>query len=89
MNMPISFSSRSDLLALTRILCNGVVDGKPVVVKKHSGGQLAKLCGKIRKESREITLHSAEEKEQDEQWQEKYKYDRDYHLKYFFLILNT
>ncbi|KAL3989699.1 50S ribosome-binding GTPase family protein [Acanthocheilonema viteae] len=64
---------RSDLLALTRILCNGVVGGKSVIVKRHSGGQLARLCGKMRKESREIPLHSAEEKEQDEQWQEKYK----------------
>uniref|UniRef100_A0A2K6VXM5 G domain-containing protein n=2 Tax=Onchocerca TaxID=6281 RepID=A0A2K6VXM5_ONCVO len=64
---------RSDLLALTRVLCNGVVDGKPITVKRHSGGQLAKLCGKIRKTSREMSLHTVEEKEQDEQWQEKYK----------------
>ncbi|VIO88425.1 Hypothetical GTP-binding protein E02H1.2 in chromosome II, putative [Brugia malayi] len=64
---------RSDLLALTRVLCNGLVDGKPVVVKKHSGGQLAKLCGKICKTSHEMSLHPAEEKEQNEQWQEKYK----------------
>ncbi|EFO24755.1 hypothetical protein LOAG_03726 [Loa loa] len=64
---------RSDLLSLTRVLCNGVVDGKPIIVKKHSGGQLAKLCGKIHKASHEMSLHSPEEKEQNEQWQEKYK----------------
>uniref|UniRef100_A0A0R3RS81 KH type-2 domain-containing protein n=1 Tax=Elaeophora elaphi TaxID=1147741 RepID=A0A0R3RS81_9BILA len=63
----------SDLLALTRVLCNGVVAGKPVTVKRRSGGQLAKLCGKVRKASHEISLHTTEEKEQDEQWQEKYK----------------
>ncbi|MCP9256986.1 hypothetical protein DINM_000214 [Dirofilaria immitis] len=64
---------RSDLLALTRVLCNGVVNGRPIIVKRHSGGQLARLCGKANKTSHEMPLHAAEEKEQDENWQEKYK----------------
>lgn len=64
---------RADLLALTRVLCNGVVDGKPIVVKRHSGGQLAKLCGKIRKSHGSLPLHDVEEKLQSEEWQEKYK----------------
>lgn len=67
------FYSRSDLLALTRVLCNGIVGGQQISIRKHSGGQLAKLCSKIRKASHEISLHPAEEKDQDEQWQEKYK----------------
>lgn len=69
----LNSSSRTDLLALTRVLCNGVVNGKPIIVKKRSGGQLAKLCSKIHKVSREMPLHSVEERQQDEQWQEKYK----------------
>ncbi|VDN06649.1 unnamed protein product [Thelazia callipaeda] len=64
---------RSDLLALTQVLCNGVVDGNPIVVKKRSGGQLAKICGKIRKSSPTIPLHSTEAKAHDQQWQEKYR----------------
>uniref|UniRef100_A0A915PRL8 G domain-containing protein n=1 Tax=Setaria digitata TaxID=48799 RepID=A0A915PRL8_9BILA len=66
-------TQRSDLLALTRVLCNGVVDGKPITVKRQSGGQLAKLCSKILKTSPTMPLHSIEERAQDEQWQEKYK----------------
>ncbi|KHN71000.1 putative GTP-binding protein E02H1.2 [Toxocara canis] len=63
---------RSDLLELVRILCNGKVGGEPINVKKSEMGRLGKL-GMTAKKHSTLRLHTDEEKERSEQWQQKYR----------------
>ncbi|XGW35038.1 hypothetical protein V3C99_018796 [Haemonchus contortus] len=59
-------SRRSDLLALTRVLTNGRVAGKPIQIQE-------KTLGRLGTPSQNLTLHDETIKMQDEAWQERFK----------------